>query len=88
MPNMLIPLHKDKYYYFRKKFNISKNQNIFRVQIFLQDWMPGHYFEIEKKPIVKWHAGHYILLDKTMDHRSANVGKVPKYTAQVTGILK
>ena len=71
-----------------KKFNISKNQNIFRVQIFLQDWMPGHYFEIEKKPIVKWHAGHYILLDKTMDHRSANVGKVPKYTAQVTGILK
>lgn len=27
-PNMLIPLHKDTYYYFRKKFKVSKKEKI------------------------------------------------------------
>ena len=85
-PNMLIPKHTDTYYTFKKRFNV--NNKVHRANIFLQDWKPGHYFEVNDRPYVKWKAGQYIMLDQTKPHRSGNIGTVNKYTAQVTGVLK
>tara|TARA_R110000782_G_C14794655_1_gene411236 strand:+ start:934 stop:1401 length:468 start_codon:yes stop_codon:yes gene_type:complete len=87
-PNMLIPVHVDSYYFFKKTFKVNKKQKVYRANIFLEDWKPGHYFEVNNKPCVNWKAGQYILLDQTMWHRSGNVGVDKKYTAQVTGVLK
>ncbi len=84
-PNMLIPKHTDTYYKFKKKFNVKGK--VYRANIFLQDWKPGHYFEVNGRPFVKWKAGQYILLDQSKPHRSGNFGVVNKYTAQVTGTL-
>lgn len=86
MPGMAIPQHVDKFYHFLSLHGLSDGVKIFRANIFLEDWKSGHYFEAGEKPIVKWRAGQYCILDNTVLHRSGNLGDVPKYTAQVTGI--
>jgi len=85
-PGNCIPLHCDKYYYFKEKFNIQ--ENIIRYNIFLQDWLPGHYLEYNYKPIVKWKQGNFFILKPHVPHRSANFGIANKYTCQITGVLK
>ena len=87
MPGMCIPLHKDTYYFFKQKHGLLPEHNVYRANIFLEDWKPGHYFEAGDEPYVNWKAGDFLMLNKDLGHRSANMGTVPKYTAQVTGIL-
>ena len=85
-PGMVIPLHKDEYFHFKKTHQCDDSK-IVRYNIFLEDWQSGHYFEVDNTPIVGWSKGQYIELDDTIPHRSANVGDVNKYTAQITGLL-
>jgi len=86
MPGMSIPLHKDLYYFFKSNHTLQKSEKVFRVNIFLDDWRPGHYFEADGKPYVNWKRGEYVVLDSDILHRSGNMGNLPKYTAQVTGV--
>jgi len=88
MPGQFIPNHTDKYYYFKNKYNLETTENIVRYCVMLQDWQPGHYFEIDGKPWTNWKRGEYCILKTGIPHRSANAGSVPKYTSQITGILK
>jgi len=83
-----IPNHKDKYYLFQKKYKLKSNKDIVRYCIFLEDWKPGHYLEIDGKPFVEWSAGDIAVLRPGIYHRSANAGTELKYTAQITGSLK
>ena len=85
MPGMSIPLHKDLYHFFKTKHQLE-DEKVLRVNIFLDDWKPGHYFEAGGKPYVNWKRGEYVVLDSELPHRSGNMGDVPKYTAQVTGV--
>ena len=39
-------------------------------------------------PVTNWVAGDYLIFDHTMLHGSVNAGRQPKYTCQITGILK
>lgn len=87
-PGNFIPNHVDKYYMFKKKFNISDNEDIVRYCIFLEDWMPGQYFEVNDVPFLNWKKGDICILKQGIYHRSANAGDTNKYTAQITGVLK
>ena len=85
-PGMFINLHTDQYWKFKEAHNCS--ENVIRYCVFLQDWQPGHYFELDGEPIVHWKQGDYVVLNENIPHRGSNSGNVPKYTFQITGILK
>jgi len=80
----ILPHHHDTYSYYKKLFNIENNLSIWRAIIFLEDWKPGHIFEIEQEPITKWRAGEYVLWQYDSEHMAANLGLEPRYTAQIT----
>ena len=86
MPGMSIPLHKDYYHFFKTKHKLKQYEKVLRINLFLDDWKPGHYFEAGGKPYVDWKRGEYVVLDSDLVHRSGNFGEVPKYTALVTGV--
>jgi len=88
MPSMSIPLHTDTYHFFKQKYGLDPEKDVYRANIFLQDWKPGHYFEAGNIPYVQWKAGDYVMLHNKLPHRSGNLGLHAKYTAQVTGIKK
>ena len=85
-PGMVLPEHTDAYYKFKEQHGYRGD--IERWCIFLQDWQPGHYFDMNSKPIVQWKKGDYVELKEGIPHRGSNSGNVPKYTAQITGIKK
>ena len=80
----ILPYHRDTYSYYRKLFNISDPTTIYRAIIFLEDWKPGHYFEIENTPIVQWKAGQWVMWNYDAPHMAANLGLDPRYTVQIT----
>ena len=85
-PGMVIPEHTDTYFKFRDEHKVT--DDIVRWCIFLQDWQPGHYFDVWGLPMVQWKKGDYVELKEGIPHRGSNSGNVPKYTAQITGIKK
>lgn len=86
-PAQFVPEHKDKYYLFQQKYNLDDNSQIVRYCVFLEDRKPGHYFEVNGKPLIDWKAGDVAVLRPGIYHRSANAGTEFKYTAQITGLL-
>lgn len=80
----ILPHHRDTYNLYKKIFAISDNSSIYRAIIFLEDWKPGHIFEIENTSISGWQAGEYVLWQYDAEHMAANLGLEPRYTAQVT----
>jgi len=80
----ILPHHRDTYSRYIKLFNIQDTSKIHRAVIFLEDWQPGHIFEIEKTPITNWKAGEYVLWQYDAEHMAANLGLEPRYTLQVT----
>jgi len=85
-PGQTLPEHKDTFYMFAKEYNIDPS-HCCRINIFLEDWQSGHYFEIEQKPVIKWKAGDAIMIKHNVPHLSGNMGMTTKYTMQVTGVL-
>lgn len=85
-PGQCIPEHCDKHYQFKKKY--GDYPNLVRYCVFLKHWCPGHYLEYNSEPVLKWRAGDYIKIWPGVPHRSANVGSVPKFTCQITGVEK
>ena len=85
-PGMTLPEHTDSYFKFKEQHGYRGD--IERWCVFLQDWQPGHYFDMNGEPIVKWKKGDYVELEEGVPHRGSNSGKVPKYTAQITGVKK
>jgi hypothetical protein len=80
----ILPYHRDTYSYYKNLFDITDNLSIWRAVIFLEDWKPGHIFEIENTPITNWKAGEYVLWQYDSEHMAANLGLDPRYTAQLT----
>jgi len=80
----VLPTHRDTYKKYRQLFDVELNQ-IQRIIVFLENWKPGHYFEIEGNPIVSWKRGDYIWWRGDVEHMAANIGLKPRYTLQVTG---
>ena len=84
-PGHTLPSHVDTFYQASKKFNVDPIKCC-RVNIFLEDWISGHYFEINEKPILQWSKGDAIIILKDEPHLSGNFGMRPKYTMQITGV--
>lgn len=80
----ILPYHKDTYNFYKKIFKIENNLSIWRAVIFLENWKPGHIFEIENTPITTWQAGKWVMWQYNAEHMAANLGIEPRYTAQLT----
>jgi hypothetical protein len=82
----VLPEHVDTYERYINLFNLKgKEDTIRRAVVFLEDWKPGHYLEIDEKPILEWSAGDYIIWSKKTPHMAANIGLEYRYTLQITG---
>lgn len=85
-PGNILPYHQDTYSKYMKVNNIDDINKICRAIIFLEDWKPGHYFEIADTPIINYRSGDYVLWKSTTPHMAANLGKTNRFTLQLTGI--
>ena len=81
-PGNTVPYHKDLHYKLRTTHNLLGNT--YRYLIFLEDWKPGHYFEIYGCPWVNWHAGDWIKFTNQDWHLAGNMGLEPFYSVQIT----
>jgi hypothetical protein len=84
-PGVVGPLHVDHYSYYNDLYNVTDDNEIIRVILFLQDWKSGHYFEVENIGIVNWSAGDWVGFDLPTPHALANIGSKNRYTLQITG---
>ncbi|MFO7744962.1 MAG: hypothetical protein R6V36_06240 [Psychroflexus sp.] len=80
-----LPSHEDTFYRFANTHNIDPYDCV-RINIFLEDWRSGHYFEINDTPIVSWKAGEAVVIYRDEPHLSGNMGMTEKYTMQITGV--
>lgn len=86
-PGTILPEHIDTFSRYKKIFNLDSSKSVSRIVIFLEDWQSGHYFEIDKTPIIGWKKGEYVLWSDNIPHLAANIGTTNRYTLQVTGII-
>lgn len=82
---VVMPTHVDHFSRYCQVFNVEKNA-VWRAIVFLNDWQPGHYFEIEGKAIVDYSKGDYVLWSNDSPHAASNIGLTDRYTLQITGI--
>jgi hypothetical protein len=54
--------------------------------VFLEDWQPGHIFEIDGHPLTKYKSGTMVIWQYKTPHMAANLGLTNRYTLQITGI--
>jgi len=82
----VLPTHGDLYVKYVKLFNLQGQEHtIRRAIVFLEDWRPGHYSEIDGVGIVNWSAGKVVEWEYNTPHAAANIGLEPRYTLQITG---
>jgi hypothetical protein len=83
-----MPVHQDRYIKYIDLFDLQgQEHNIRRALVLLEDWSPGHYLEIQGKPIVEWKAGTVVEWAYDTPHMAANIGLEDRYTLQITGHL-
>jgi hypothetical protein len=82
----ILPTHSDLYVRYVKLFNLQGQEHrIRRAIVFLEDWKPGHYSEINGNGFVNWSAGDVLEWDYDTPHAAANLGLADRYTLQITG---
>lgn len=86
MPGDILPYHGDTYARYRSHHGVTV-EDIWRVIVFLQDWQPGFLFEIEGRPVTQYRAGDFVAWQGGAEHMAGNLGRVPRYTLQVTGVM-
>jgi len=84
-PGQTLPSHEDTFYKFSKLNDVDPYKCV-RVNIFLEDWQSGHYFEINDTPVVPWERGDAVVIYRDELHLSGNMGMTEKYTMQITGV--
>lgn len=81
----IMPVHRDHYRTYMRLHNIDSYDKVFRRLVFLEDWKPGHYFEVDGSGIINWHAGDYYQWSGDVPHAASNIGVEDRYTLQITG---
>jgi len=82
VPGNTIPIHQDKFYKLRTKYNADINQCL-RFLVFLEDWTLGHYVEFKDCLITKWHKGDVWVFNHESEHCAANASHKNFYTCQI-----
>lgn len=78
------PTHADYYSRYREVFNISKDVDIYRMVMFLEDRGPGQFYEIGDQSFSDWVAGQVLQWKNDTPHLAANLGSTPRYNLIVT----
>ena len=86
-PGQCLPWHADKYATYKKFNNISDDQDITRIILFLHDQEPGQQLWVNDK-FYTGLAGDYIGWTNQTVHMAANLSNVNRYNLQITGIQK
>lgn len=81
----IMPVHTDHFRTYCRLNNTTPDQ-VYRVVMMLEDWKPGHYFEMDGVGYVNWKAGDYFKWRGDVPHAASNIGVDPRYTLQVTGM--
>lgn len=82
----IMPNHIDHFNTYCEIFNV-KRDDVYRALVFLEDWAPGQYLEVNHKALTSWKAGDFVLWHADVDHASANIGVTDRYALQLTGTL-
>lgn len=80
----IMPTHRDHFNTYCKLHNTTSNK-VQRVIMMLEDWKPGHYFELDGVGYVNWKAGDWFKWTGDVPHAASNIGIEPRYTLQITG---
>jgi hypothetical protein len=80
----IMPVHSDHYNTYCRIHNTTPD-NVERVILMLEDWKPGHYFELDGIGFVNWKAGDWFKWRGDIPHAASNIGTEPRYTLQITG---
>ena len=82
----IMPTHVDHFNTYCRVFNKDRKE-VRRAIVFLEDWKPGHYFQIDNVGVVNYKAGEYVLWAPDVPHAASNIGVEPRYTLQITCLL-
>jgi hypothetical protein len=81
----IMPVHSDHYNTYCRIHNTSTDK-VERVILMLEDWKPGHYFELDGVGYVNWKAGDWFKWRGDVPHAASNIGVESRYTLQITGM--
>ena len=82
--NDIMPTHVDHFRRYCEVFDIPRSK-VLRAIVFLEDWRPGHYFEVDNHAFCNYKAGEYVLWSCDVAHAASNIGIDPRFTLQITG---
>jgi hypothetical protein len=80
----IMPTHVDHFETYCRLFSVDRSC-VNRVIVFLSEWKPGHYFEINNVGVVNWKKGQWYRWSSDISHAASNIGIQPRYTLQITG---
>lgn len=80
----IMPPHVDHFNTYIKINNV-KYKDVYRIVVMLEDWKPGHYFELNGEGYVNWKAGDWFMWNSDVPHAASNIGVEDRYTLQITG---
>jgi hypothetical protein len=91
-PGRFIAPHTDTLYKIKErvkkeKLNIKGLEPV-RINLFLQDRLMGHYFEMENESWIDYKKGDFTVIKPNAEHLVANLGYQNRYTLQVTGFAE
>lgn len=81
----IMPVHSDHFNTYCRLHNTTSDK-VQRVIMMLEDWKPGHYFELDGIGHVNWKAGDWFKWTGDVPHAASNIGTEPRYTLQITGM--
>lgn len=81
----IMPVHSDHFRTYCRLNDCTPDQ-VYRVVVMLEDWKPGHYFEMNGVGHVNWKAGDWFKWKGDVPHAASNIGPESRYTLQITGL--
>ena len=91
-PGRFIPPHRDKFVRLLAdaKKNDLNTENLVpvRINIFLQNHIPGHFFEMNNSVFTNYQKGNYSIIHKNVIHSVANISQYNRYAMQITGFAR
>lgn len=85
LPGQILPYHTDKFITYKKRNNVSEDENIIRYIVFLHETKAGQQLWIENK-ICIGEAGSFFGWGGGTLHMAANLGWEDRYILQITGV--
>ena len=83
--NDIMPPHVDHFRRYCEVFSVER-KDVWRAIVFLEDWKPGHYFEMDSQAVCNYKAGEFVMWSSDTPHAASNIGIEDRYTLQITGV--